>query len=75
MIRGAGFRLGRSITGQFSLSSKNFEKSWKYGKDVFACFVDLEKAYDRVPREKLCGVFREYIVDGRLLLAVKSLYS
>ena len=20
-----------------------FEKSWKYGKDLFACFVDLEK--------------------------------
>ena len=24
-----------------------FEKSWKYGKDLFACFVDLEKVqYD-----------------------------
>ena len=22
-----------------------FEKSWKYGKDFFACFVDLEKVY------------------------------
>ena len=28
-----------------------------------------------VPREKLCGVLREYGVDGRLLLAIKSLYS
>ena len=23
-----------------------FEKCWKYGKDLFTCFVDLEKAYD-----------------------------
>jgi len=35
-----------------------------------------EKAYDWFPREKIsCGVFREYGVGGRLLLAVKSLYS
>jgi len=53
----------------------NFEKSCEYTKDVYICFVDLEKAYDRVPREKLWGVLREYGVDGRLLLAVKSLHS
>ena len=22
-----------------------FEKSWKYGKDLFACFVNFEKYY------------------------------
>ena len=43
--------------------------------DVCTCFVNLEKAYDRVPREKLLEVLREYGVDGRLLLCVKSLYS
>jgi len=37
------------------------------------CFVDLEKACDRVPRENLWGVLREYGFDGRLILAVKSL--
>jgi len=35
------------------------------------CFVDLGKAYDRVPREKLRKVLWEYGVDGCLLLAVK----
>jgi len=38
-------------------------------------FVDVETVYDRVHREKLCGVLREYDVGGRLLLAVKSLNS
>jgi len=64
-----GFRPARSTTEQVSTLQQIFEKSWEYAKH------DLEKSYDRVPREKLWGVLREYGVDGRLLLAVKSLYS
>jgi len=47
---------------------------WEYAKDVYTCFVDLEKAYHRVTHEKLSGVFRENGVEDRLLLAIKSLY-
>jgi len=47
----------------------------EYAKDIYTCFVDLQKAYDQIPREKICGVLREHGVDGRLLLVVKSLYS
>ena len=36
-------------------------------KDLFACFVDLEKVHDRVPRDKLWKVLREYRLDGLLL--------
>jgi len=43
---------GHSTTDQISLSSK-FEKSWEYAKDVYTCFVNLEKAYDRVPRDRI----------------------
>ncbi|XP_034539437.1 uncharacterized protein LOC117812645 [Notolabrus celidotus] len=39
------------------------------------CFVDLEKAYDRVPRGLLWGVLREYGVRGPLLRAIRSLYD
>ena len=46
----------------------------QYGKDLFACFVDLEKAYDRVPQDKLWKVLQEYGVDGQLLRAIKSFY-
>ena len=69
-----GLRPGRSTTDQIFTLQQIFEKSWEYTKDVYTCFVDLEKAYDRVTREKLSGVFRENGVDDRLLLAVKSLY-
>ena len=37
--------------------------------------MDLEKAYDRVPRDMLWSVLREFGIDGQLLVAVKSLYK
>ena len=49
-------------------------KSWEYSKNLFACFVDLEKAHDRVPRDKLWKVLQEYGVDGQLLRTIKSFY-
>ena len=66
-------RFASRPTGQIFTLQQIFEKSWEYAKDVYTSFVDLEKAYDRVTREKLSGVFRENGVDDRLLLAVKSL--
>ena len=69
-----GFCSGRSTTDQDFTLKQIFEKSWKYGKDLFACFVDLKKAHDRVPRDKLRKVLREYGVDGQMLRAIKSLY-
>ena len=44
-----GFRLGRSTLDQIFTLKQIFEKSWEYGKDLFACFVDLEKSCDRFP--------------------------
>ena len=69
-----GFRPGRSITGQIFTLKQIFKKSWEYGKDLFACFVDLEKAYDRVPQDKLWTVLQEYGVNGQLLCVIKSFY-
>ena len=47
------------------------------GKDkvVYAAFVDLEKAYDSVSKEKLCVALKDYGVCGQLLVAVQSLYE
>ena len=69
-----GFRPGRSTMNQIFTLKQIFEKSWEYGKDLFACFVDLEKAYDRVPRDKLWKVLQQYSVNGQLLRAIKSFY-
>ena len=43
-------------------------------KEVNACFVDLEEAYDRIPRDKLWEVVLQYGIGGQLLTAIESLY-
>ena len=43
-------------------------------KEVNACFVDLEKAYDCIPRDKLWAVLLQCGIGGQLLTAIKSLY-
>ena len=42
---------------------------------VCTVFVDLEKAYDIVSREKLWMALTDYGVCGKLLVAVQSLYE
>ena len=61
-----GFRPGRSTTDQIFTLKQIFEKSWEYGKDLFACFVDFEEAYDRVPWDKFWKVLQEYGVNCQL---------
>ncbi|TWW60792.1 hypothetical protein D4764_05G0008820 [Takifugu flavidus] len=55
--------------------SRVFEGAWEFAQPVHMCFVDLEKAFDRVPRGVLWGVIREYGVSGPLIRAVRSLYD
>ncbi len=46
------------------------------GKDkrLYAAFMDLEKAYDRVDREALWSVLKIYGVGGQLLKGIQAFY-
>ena len=68
------FRPDRSIMDQIFALQQIFEKSWEYAKEVNACFVDLEKAYDRIPRDKLWAVLLQYGIGNQLLTVIKSLH-
>ena len=43
-------------------------------KELFHVFVDLEKAFDRVPREEIVWALRRQHVPGRLITLVMALY-
>ncbi|TWW80203.1 R2 Retrovirus-related Pol polyprotein from type I retrotransposable element [Takifugu flavidus] len=64
-----GFRPGRGTVDQLYTLSRVFESAWEFAQPVHMCFVDLEKAFDRVPRGVLWGVLREHGVSGPLIRA------
>uniref|UniRef100_A0AAV2JL93 ribonuclease H n=1 Tax=Knipowitschia caucasica TaxID=637954 RepID=A0AAV2JL93_KNICA len=70
-----GFRPGRGTLDQLYTLHRILEGSWEFAQPVHMCFVDLEKAFDCVPRGVLWGVLREYGVGGPLLRAIRSLYD
>ncbi|TWW67234.1 hypothetical protein D4764_02G0002750 [Takifugu flavidus] len=67
-----GFRPGRGTVDQLDTLSRVFEGAWEFAQPVHMCFVDLEKAFDRVPRGVLWGILREYGVSGPLIRAARS---
>ena len=50
----AGFRSGRGCIDQIFMIRQLVKRCLEKGKKMFAMFIDLEKAYDKVWRE-ICG--------------------
>ncbi|KAK3557882.1 hypothetical protein QTP86_003282 [Hemibagrus guttatus] len=70
-----GFWPSHGTLDQLYTLHRVLEGSWEFAQPVHMCFVDLEKAFDRVPHGILWEVLWEYGVCGPLLRAVWSLYN
>ena len=57
-----GVRPGRGTVDQLYTLSRVLEGAWESAQPVYMCFVDLEKAFNRVTRGVLWRVLREYQV-------------
>ncbi|XP_060759628.1 protocadherin beta-11-like [Neoarius graeffei] len=70
-----GFRPGRGPVDQIAALRIFLEKSWEYSIEQHICFLDLEKAFNRIPRGKMWKVIGETGISNRLLKAIRSTYE
>jgi len=70
-----GFMKGKGTTDAIFIVRQMQEKFRAKGKKLYFGFVDLEKAFDRVPREVIRWAMRKLEVEEWLVSAVMSMYS
>ena len=70
-----GFVPGRGTTDAIFVVRQLQEKYLAANKRLYMAFVDLEKAFDRVPREVVWWALRKLGVDEWLVRLVQGMYS
>lgn len=72
----AGFRRGYSTSDHIFTLNAIVEKCFaKKGVKLYACFVDLRKAFDSVQRQPLFEVLLKSGMNGKFVKAVVSIYK
>src|SRR6478609_9545926 len=69
-----GFRKGCGTRDAIRVMRMICEKSLKFGNNVYICFVDFEKAFDRVNWETMMNVLQSIGVDWRDRRMISELY-
>ena len=70
-----GFMPGKGTTDAIFILRRIQEEYRDKEKKLFLCFVDLEKAFDRVPRKVMEWALRKRGLPEQLVRAVMSLYE
>ena len=70
-----GFMSGRGTTDAILIVRQLQEKHLTANKPLYMAFVDLEKAFDRVPRDVILWAMRKLGIDQWLVGLVQSMYK
>ena len=70
-----GFRSGRDTTDAIFIVRQLQEKHLTANKPLYMAFVDLEKAFDRVPLDVILWAMRKLRIDEWLVRLVQSMYK
>ena len=70
-----GFMPGRRTTDAIFILKQTTEQYREGQKDICVTFIDLEKAYDRVPSEEIWRTMRERLVPEKYVKLVQDMYT
>ena len=71
----SGFRAGRSCIDNIFCLTQMIEKRKVPNRELRLLFIDLTKAYDSVPLNKIREVLEKLTINTRLIEAIKLLYK
>src|SRR4051812_30850984 len=69
-----GFRKGCGTRDAVGVMKTTCERSLEYGNVVYICFVDFEKAFDRVNWVKMFEILKSLHIDWRDKRLLQDLY-
>lgn len=71
----SGFRKGRSVQDHIFTLKEILSMRLQHNKKTFLAFLDLQKAFDKVPREKVWESLNNRGINPKLSRVIKSLYT
>uniref|UniRef100_A0A2A4JBK9 Reverse transcriptase domain-containing protein n=1 Tax=Heliothis virescens TaxID=7102 RepID=A0A2A4JBK9_HELVI len=69
-----GFRNGFGTRDALFGYQVLLQRCWDMNQSVYVCFIDYEKAFDRVQHDKLINILRDIGLDHSDLTIIKNLY-
>ena len=69
----AGFRKGRGTRDQIANICWIMEKAREFQKNIYFCFIDYAKAFDRVDHKKLWKILKEMGIPDHLTCFLRNL--
>src|SRR5574339_371397 len=58
-----------------TFAGSSFQRSRKFQKNIYFCFIDDTKAFDCVDHNKLCEILKEMGITDYLTCLLRNLYS
>ena len=71
----AGFRKGRGTRDQIANIHWSMEKAREFQENIYFCFIDYAKAFDRVDHNKLWKILKKIGIPDHLTCLLRNLYA
>ena len=69
-----GFVEGKRTVNAIFILRTIIERVLKVNKDLYLCFLDYTKAFDKVKHEEIINILENLDMDGKDLRIIKNLY-